>query len=140
MSGAWRVGVALLGLVVGGCGSSGPSMPDSSAPTISNLTVPTGTDRALILRMSATDPQSDILGGRCVLSSLQFTANPVMAVTTATPPNPAAPLTVTCTMIAPPGFTGRPFIGTIAVADVMGNVSNPLSFSTTLPERPRPSS
>lgn len=138
MSGIRRVAVVLVGMGLGaGCGSSDPSGPNPSAPTVANLSVATGPDRTLLFQMSATDPEGDIVGGRCIFRSTTFVGNPLMTVTTAVPPNATAPLRVTCALTVPSGFTGQLMRGTIGIADVRGNASNELTFVTTLPERPR---
>lgn len=138
MSGIRRVVVVLVGMgLSGGCGSSDPSGPNPSAPTVTNLSVLAGPTRTLLFRMSATDPEGDIVGGRCIFRSTTFIGIPIMTVTTAVPPNSTAPLTVTCTLTIPSGFTGQPMSGTIGIADVRGNASNQLTFATTLPERRR---
>jgi hypothetical protein len=130
--------VTLVGLGLGmGCGSSDSSGPNRSAPTISDLVVLNGTNRALLLRMSATDPQGDVPGGSCIFRSTTFSGDPIMTVTAVVPPNPTAPLTVTCTLTVPSGLTGQLLRGIIAIADASGNVSNQLGFTTTLPEGTR---
>ena len=114
--GVRRVAVVLGGMgLVAGCVSSdvsgpsesGSSGPSPSGPTISNLVVLTGPNRALRFQMSATDPEGDVSGGRCLLRAFGITGNPSITVTPAVPPNPAAPLTVTCTLTVPSGLTGQ---------------------------------
>jgi hypothetical protein len=138
VSGIRRVVVVLVGMGLGvGCGSSDPSGPNASAPTVANLSLATGPNRTLIFQMIATDPEGDIVGGRCIFRSTTFIGNPIMTVTPAVPPNPTAPLAVTCTLTIASAFTGQPMSGTIGIADVRGNASNVLTFATTLPERAR---
>jgi hypothetical protein len=85
--------------------------------------------------MTATDPQGDVVGGTCNLTAPGFVN--IAGVIVAAPGVPAN-LTagvVTCSVTVPPGFTGVPFNGSVSVSDLLGNTSNQLTFSTTLPER-----
>ena len=141
MNGIQHVAVLLCGLALGwGCGSDDASGPTVSAPTISNLIVSTGPNRTLVFQMGAADPDADLIGGHCTLTAAGFTGTPTMTVASAVPPNPATPLTVTCTLSVPSQAAGQSVGGTISISDARGNASNQLAFSATLPERRRGSS
>lgn len=138
MSGMWRVTAVLGAMTLAlGCGDSDSSGPSTPAPIISNLIVSTGPNRTLVFQMGASDPDADLVGGHCTFTALGFAGLPTMSVAAAVPPNPNAPLTVTCTLPVPVGLTGRPVTGTIGVSDAKGNASNTLRFTATLPEHLR---
>lgn len=123
-----------MGLAAGCTTSDSSTGPTMSVPTISNLTVSSGANETVVFRVTATDPDGDIVGGSCTIHAAGFD---VGATIVAAPGAPASATTavVACTVGVTPGFSGMTISGTLSITDVRGNPSNQLAFTTTLPER-----
>jgi len=128
--GLWAVGSAA------GCTAANSTMtgPAMSAPTISDLTVTPGGNQTVIFRVTAMDPDADIVGGTCIIHAAGFDMSAPIVGPTGTPTNATAAV-VACTVDVTPDASGTLISGTLSITDVRGNPSNHLAFTTTLPER-----
>jgi hypothetical protein len=125
----WAAGLAA------GCTSDATmTSPSASAPTISDLTISSGSDQTLVFRVTATDPYGDLAGGTCIVHAASFDVGATI-VTAPGAPAGATTAVVACTVAVSPGASGLTISGTLSVTDAHGNPSNHLAFTTTLPER-----
>jgi hypothetical protein len=90
--------------------------------------------QTVVFRVTAVDPDGDIVGGTCIIHAAGFDVGAAIVGAPGAPAN-ATTAVVTCTVDVAPGASGTTISGTLSITDVRGNPSNHLAFTTTLPER-----
>jgi len=131
-----RLGVLIFAVMNGACSHHHSSGPSDLA--ISDLQIAQNTTtHVLAFQATFVDLDGDLFNGTCnIFTNRGAVAIPINKVGPGfSPTSTSGP--VTCVIQFKPGLTGTPLTGTMSVTDAGGHVSNALSFTTTIPERPR---